>query len=93
MSELKDPEIKLFGKTISLPQNNSVSSSVHADHHDDRQSSSNTAASEDKKVNTREVISHIGFLEQVETSFYVGFSEQPFSDMLKMNNGSILVFV
>ncbi|XP_027150904.1 cyclic dof factor 1-like [Coffea eugenioides] len=49
MSELKDPEIKLFGKTISLPQNNSVSSSVHADHHDDRQSSSNTAASEDKK--------------------------------------------
>ncbi|KAL3501428.1 hypothetical protein ACH5RR_035877 [Cinchona calisaya] len=49
MSELKDSGIKLFGKTISLPQNEVVSNSVHADNQRDRQSSSNTAASEYNK--------------------------------------------
>lgn len=50
MSELKDPAIKLFGKTISLPQNELVSVSVHADRNPGLQSSPNAAVSEDAKV-------------------------------------------
>lgn len=54
MSELKDPGIKLFGKTISLPQNELVSISLHVDQRRDRQSSSNKAASEENKNHSGE---------------------------------------
>ncbi|KAL3511113.1 hypothetical protein ACH5RR_030514 [Cinchona calisaya] len=70
MLELKDPEIKLFGKTISLQQNEPVWNSVHADdHHRDRQSSSNTAASQDNSKNISE--------EELSGSKHEGNSSNP----------------